>query len=81
MKATVRFAWVLVLLLPLAACGGGSSSSNVTPPPPPPPVPENQVPVAANSGVTGNYTNGLFTSVTVCVPGTTNCTTIDNVLV
>ncbi|MGH9413062.1 MAG: DUF3443 family protein, partial [Terriglobales bacterium] len=41
----------------------------------------NQVPVAANSGVTGNYTNGLFTSVTVCVPGTTNCTTIDNVLV
>ena len=32
-------------------------------------------------GVNGNYADGLFTSVTVCVPGTSNCQTIDNVLV
>ncbi|MGH9412115.1 MAG: hypothetical protein ACRD0Y_00085 [Terriglobales bacterium] len=43
----------------------------MTQPPPPPPVTENQVPVAAYSGVTGNYTNGLFSSVTVCVACTT----------
>lgn len=85
MKKFTRSAWVLVLLLPLAACGGGSSSGGggnggggggLTPPPP-----INQVAIAANFGVTNDYTNGLFTSVIVCVPGTTNCTTVDNVLV
>jgi hypothetical protein len=28
-----------------------------------------------------NYVNGLFTSITVCVPGTANCQTLDSVLV
>jgi Protein of unknown function (DUF3443) len=61
------------------ACGGGSSShanntiagsaSNVQS-------------ISVNAGPTGNYANGVFTSVTVCAPGSsTNCQTIDNVLV
>ena len=62
----------------LAACGGGGSnggggggSASVN----------NTLPAQVNLGVNNNYANGLFTSVTVCVPGTTNCQTISNVLV
>ena len=33
------------------------------------------------SGPTGNYTNGAFTSVTVCAPSTSTCQTIDGMLV
>jgi hypothetical protein len=61
-----------------AACGGGSSSSSGSNNPPPPPVSNTQA-LEVNSGPANNYTNGLFTSVTICVPGTTNCTTIPNV--
>lgn len=42
---------------------------------------QNVQPIYVNAGPTGNYANGVFTSVQVCVPGTTNCQTIDNVLV
>jgi hypothetical protein len=42
----------------------------------------NVQPVTVNLGPTGNYPNGIFTSVTVCAPGsTTNCQVVDNVLV
>jgi hypothetical protein len=42
----------------------------------------NTVPVSVNFGPTSSYANGIYTSVTVCYPGsTTNCTTIPNVLV
>jgi hypothetical protein len=37
--------------------------------------------VSVNAGPNGNYANGLFTSVTVCVPGTSQCQTINDVLV
>ncbi|MGH9467429.1 MAG: DUF3443 family protein, partial [Terriglobales bacterium] len=81
----LRHAWVLVLLLPLAACGGGgsaSSGSGTTPSGGGPPAPApNVVPVSANLGVENNYVNGLFVTVTVCVPGTTNCTAVNDVLV
>src|ERR1019366_2634715 len=33
------------------------------------------------TATTGSYYNGIFTNVTVCTPGTSNCTTINNVLV
>lgn len=64
------------LLATLVACGGGGGGggSRTTPTP-------NTVTVVSNLGVNGNYADGLFTSVTVCVPGTSNCQTIDNVLV
>jgi uncharacterized repeat protein (TIGR01451 family) len=42
---------------------------------------DNVQPIFVNAGITGNYANGVFTSVELCVPGTTNCQTIDNVLV
>ena len=70
----------------LAGCGGGSSAS----------LPVNNVvaagagggattnvqPIVVNSGPPGvEYINGAFTSVTVCVPGSSSCQTVDNVLV
>jgi hypothetical protein len=33
------------------------------------------------NGSVGGYFNGIWTTVTVCAPGTTNCQTVDNVLV
>lgn len=64
----------------LAACGGGGSGSskgsgsgggggN------------NAQAVVVNSGPTNNYANGVFTTVTICAPGTSNCTSINGVLV
>jgi Protein of unknown function (DUF3443) len=65
-----------------AACGGGSSSSpSSSPSPSAPPTTGNVQPISVNLGPLGNYPNGLFTSVKVCVPGTSNCQTIDDVLV
>ncbi len=44
----------------------------------------NVLPIAVNGGLLGNnpiYVNGPFASVQICVPGTSTCQTIDNVLV
>jgi len=66
-------------LLAVAGCGGGGSSSAVnnsggggggggsT---------SNSQSISVNLGPTGNYANGIFTNVTVCVPGTATCQTI-----
>src|SRR5947199_6526413 len=61
------------------ACGGGSSHKSSM-------LPvaasaSNIQPIVVNSGPAGNYANGLFTSVTVCVPSTSNCQSIDGILV
>ncbi len=64
-------------LLSVMGCGGGGGSHVNT-------VAasgSNLQPVTLNSGPAGNYANGAFTSVTVCVPGTSTCQTIDGVLV
>src|SRR5581483_9230831 len=37
--------------------------------------------IVVNAGPAGNYFNGAFTSVTICAPGTSNCQTVDGVLV
>ncbi|MBZ5543871.1 MAG: DUF3443 domain-containing protein [Acidobacteriia bacterium] len=64
-------------LLVLASCGnGGGSSTNTNPPPV-----SNTQPMEVNLGPANNYTNGLFTDVTLCVPGSSSCQTINNVLV
>jgi uncharacterized protein DUF3443 len=69
------------LLALLSACGGsggsggGSGGDTIGSPGP------NVQPVAVNPGPAGDYVNGLFTSVTICVPGTSSCQTIDGVLV
>jgi hypothetical protein len=69
---------VCLSFLFLIACGGGSSHSG-----------SNQIassgsnvaPITVNGGPLGNYADAAFVSVTVCVPGTSNCQTIDDVLV
>jgi hypothetical protein len=57
---------------------GGSGGSNAHPSTG---TGQNVQSIAVSSGPLNNYINGLFTSVTVCVPGSTTCQTIDNVLV
>jgi len=80
-KATLgRFLALVTGLIFLGSCGGSSSSSSST-----------STPAANNTaaltvgfgplGAAGGYVNGIFTSVTVCAPGTSNCETVDNVLV
>jgi Protein of unknown function (DUF3443) len=66
--------------LALASCGGSSSSSSSSSTPPPSTTANTQT-IEVNSGPTGTYTNGVFTDVTICVPGTSTCQTISNVLV
>jgi hypothetical protein len=71
------------LSIPLVVEGGGWYTD---------PIPEgdNVLPLVVNAGVPVTtdkgtqaigYTNGLFASVTICVPGTSECQTIDHVLV
>jgi hypothetical protein len=79
-SAPSRFAAIAALLfaaLLLARCGGGSSSHQNTIAAPA----SNVQPISVNSGPNGNYGNGIFTSVTVCVPASSNCQTISDVLV
>jgi Protein of unknown function (DUF3443) len=78
-------------LLGLVACGallfagacGGSSGSTSTPSPTPTPTPtgSNVQAITVNIGPAENYANGAFTSVTVCLSGTSTCQMIDGVLV
>lgn len=70
------FAAIIAAACLLAHCGGGSSHTNTIVPPG-----SNVQAISVNGGAVGNYANGVFTSVTVCVPSTTNCETISNVLV
>jgi hypothetical protein len=65
-------------LLLLAGCGGGStpSSSGTAPA-----QVNNTQAIEGNLGPANDYVNGLFTDVTICVPGSSTCQTIPNVLV
>jgi hypothetical protein len=72
------------LCLVAISCGGGGGSSGTSLPPPPPPPANNVVSVIVDQGpATGNGSvNTLFTTITVCAPGsTTNCQTIDHIQV
>lgn len=70
---------LLVLSLLAVGCGGSSSHSNasqvVTS------SGSNVATISVNGGPTGNFANGGFVSLTVCVPGSSNCQTISDVLV
>ena len=76
-----------VLSLGLAACGGGDSSSSSGGTTTPVTTTVNNVqPVVVDSGPSLNgqpigANDELFTTVTICVPGTTTCQSIDHVLV
>ena len=58
----------------VSSCGSGSQNSSPTPV-------RNSLAIAVTGGPDNNYANGLFTTVTVCAPGSSNCQSIPNVLV
>jgi hypothetical protein len=68
---------LLLTALLLTRCGGGSSSkpNSIAS------AASNVQAIAVNSGPANNYPNGVFTSVTVCVPSSSNCQTISGILV
>ena len=69
-------------LATLAACGGGGAGSSSKPPPPPPlPTGSNVAPLIVDAGAAATVLNIPSVSVTICSPGTTNCQTIDHILV
>ncbi len=80
MKDIRIFVWLTVCLTCafLVGCGGSSSShgNNVITT-----SGRNVAPISVNGGPMGNYVDAAFASVTVCVPGTSNCQTVDDVLV
>lgn len=63
-----------------SGCGGGSSTPQTIASTG---TSQNVQSIAVNGGPIANqiYADGAFTSVTICVPGTSNCQTIDGVLV
>ncbi len=70
-------ALVLVAAAFLTGCGGGSSSSSTTTAAPV----NNTQPVQVNLGPQNNSANILYTNVTICVPNTSDCQTIQDVAV
>jgi len=78
--------WAVMGSMILASCDGdGSPSSSSTSTGTGPATVANSAPVTVGFGAlgpSGQYVNGIWTSVTVCAPGSTaNCQTIPNVLV
>jgi len=78
-------ATVVLMVVSLAACGGGSGSASATTSAAPPPV-NNVQPVIVDAGplVNGQSVGDediLFTTVTVCIPGTGTCQSIDHIAV
>lgn len=68
-------------LICLGGCGGGTMTSSATTPITPAPTGvNNSAAITAGGGPTG-VVNGLYTSVTLCAPGTSNCATINGVLI
>src|SRR5579871_3121390 len=64
--------------------GGNNGGGSTTPPPPPTVTPSapNELPIMVSAGTgSGPSYNRPYVTVTICVPGTSNCQTIDNVVV
>lgn len=76
--------YLAAALSALSACGGGGggtpTAGGSTPLVPTPVVQSNVLPMVVGAGPSNNV-NIPFVSVRVCVPGTTDCRTIDKVLV
>jgi Protein of unknown function (DUF3443) len=80
----LRMGLGVALCLSAISCGGGggSGSSTTTPPPPPGPAANTASVIVDQGPASVGSVNTLFTSVTVCVPGsTTSCQTIDHIQV
>jgi hypothetical protein len=74
------FALLVVAVLGLPACGGSASGSSGVGDDIGSPGPNVQ-PIVVSPGPANDYANGAFTTVTVCVPGTTTCQSIGGILV
>ena len=87
MKAFGLLAFVCGALLGALGCGhdadpGSPGTGDGRAPAESGPAPKNTLPLTVNSGPPSvAYANGLFTTITVCIPGTKNCLTLDSVLV
>ncbi len=81
MRTCLSSLLTLCLFALLSACnggsGGGNSSTLVSSTTP---TGDNVVAISVNPGLTGSV-NRAFTTVTVCVPGTSQCQTIDNIAI
>jgi hypothetical protein len=78
----LRMALCAALGLSAIACGGGGAASNGGGTPPLPPPTNNTASVIVDAGPSNESINTLFTSVMVCMPGsTTSCQTIDHIQV
>ena len=71
----------ILTLLALAACGGGGAGSSPPPPSPPLPTGPNVAPLIVDAGPAQAGVNLPSVTVTICVPGTTTCQTINHILV
>ena len=80
-RVVVCHAVFLSLAVLCVSCGGGSSSSQQSTATTTSSSGDNVQPIVVNSGPAGNYANGVFTSVTVCVPSSSTCQTISGILV
>ena len=82
-----KFFWransMALLLSLVTACGGGGNSVPTPTTPTPEPVLNNMLGVTVDSGPvgTGTNVNRLYAAVKICQPGTSQCQTIDHVLV
>ena len=69
----LTFVFACLGLISCGGGGGGSSNSSGNS--------SNRIPVVVDAGPLGaNVINALYASITLCVPGTTNCQTIDHLL-
>jgi hypothetical protein len=79
LRRTLRLSAGAALCAFAISCGGGGSSDLAPGPSPAPPVTSNVVSVIVDSGPSDASVNTLFTSVTLCVPSSTDCQTIDHI--
>lgn len=74
----IRIAMLVSWAGTFAGCGGSSHSNSINT------ISasgSNVQPITVNAGPASDYANGVFTSVIVCVPSSSNCQTIDGILV
>lgn len=74
-------ALALAYLLSLGACGGGGGGGSTPPVTVPPPTGPNVAPLLVDAGPLGLSFNLPSVKIKICTPNTTQCTSVDHVLV
>jgi Protein of unknown function (DUF3443) len=81
-RAALRGCFGIALCVGMVSCGGGGDGLGSSGSGPGTTTPANNVvSVTVSAGPSNNALNVLYTTVTVCLPGTSNCQTIDNIQV